>query len=127
MTPALTPYQEAQRYIKNAKDTLKEKTVIKDGNYSDVKYVRTAAGTAYVGVLIALDEYLLQKEGSKYKKPKSIEDYRTRLAKHNKKLVVLLNDVYGLLHLSLYYHGVPSVDLMKIGLSKSLEIIEFIK
>ncbi len=34
-----TPYQEANRYIENAKQTLKEKAGKKDGEYADVKYV----------------------------------------------------------------------------------------
>ncbi len=122
----LTPYQEANRYIENARLTLKEKAGKKDGEYADVKYVQTAAGTAYVGVLLALDEYLLRKEGKKFTKPKSIEEYRTRIAKHNKKLLSLLNEAYADLHISLYYHGIPSVRVMNNGLTTALEIIEYI-
>lgn len=122
-----TSYQEANRYIANAKLTLKEKAGKKDGDYADVKYVQTAAGTAYVGVLLALDEYLFRKEGIKFIKPKSIEEYRTRIAKQNKKLVTLLNEAYAELHISLYYHGIPSVRVMNHGLNTALEIIEYIK
>jgi Domain of unknown function (DUF5618) len=122
-----TPYQEAHRYIANAKSTLKEKAGKKDGDYADVKYVQTAAGTAYIGVLLALDEYLFRKEGIKFAKPKSIEEYRTRIGKQNKKLVTLLNEAYAELHISLYYHGIPSVRVMNHGLNTALEIIEYIK
>ena len=122
-----TPYQEANRYIDNAKLTLKEKAGKKDGEYADVKYVQTAAGTAYVGVLLALDEYLLRKEGTKFIKPKSIEEYRTRITKQNKKLLSLLNEAYADLHISLYYHGIPSVRVMNNGLGVAREIIEYIK
>ena len=122
----LTPYQEAHRYIKNAKETLSTKAGKKDGEYADIKYVKTAAGTAYVGVLYAIDEYLKRKEGIKFNKPASIEEYRTRLAKQNKKLMALLNVAYAELHLACYYHGVPSVTVMKNGLETANQIIEYI-
>lgn len=122
-----TAYDEANRYIDNAKLTLKEKAGKKDGEYADIKYVQTAAGTAYVGVLLAIDEYLLRKEGNKFTKPLSIEDYRKRIAKQNKKLLSLLNEAYGDLHISLYYHGIPSVRIMTNGLQTAKEIIEYIK
>ncbi len=121
-----TPYQEANRYIENAKQTLKEKAGKKDGEYADVKYVQSAAGIAYVGVLLALDEYLLRKEGNNFTKPRSIEEYRTRIVKYNKKLLALLNEAYGDLHISLYYHGIPSVRIMTNGLNTAKEIIAFI-
>lgn len=121
------PYEEAHRYIDNAKLTLKEKAGKKDGEYADIKYVKTAAGTAYIGTLLAIDEYLIRKEGGKFTKPKSIEEYRTRIAKQNKKLLSLLNEAYGDLHISLYYHGIPSVRIMTNGLATALEIIEYIK
>ena len=122
-----TAYDEANRYIDNAKLTLKEKAGKKDGEYADIKYVQTAVGTAYVGVLLAIDEYLLRKEGNKFTKPLSIEDYRKRIAKQNKKLLSLLNEAYGDLHISLYYHGIPSVRIMTNGLQTAKEIIEYIK
>lgn len=121
-----TCYHEASRYLNNARLTLKEKAGKKDGEYADIKYVQTAAGTAYVGVLLALDEYLRRKDGGNFVKPKSIEEYRTRLAKHNKKLLALLNEAYGDLHISLYYHGIPSVRIMNNGLKTAEEILKYI-
>lgn len=48
------PYKEAMRYVENANETLK--LAGKDGKfYIDQKYVRTACGTAYSGILVALD------------------------------------------------------------------------
>lgn len=125
-TKTLSPYKDAIRYLANARQTLTKHAGKKDGEYADVKYVKNAAGTAYSGVLLALDEFLSRKEGLKYSKPKSIEDYQNRIAKQNKKLLSLLNDAYGTLHISLYYHGVPSVRLMTHGLSTAEEIIEYI-
>lgn len=122
----LTPYQESLRYISNAKQTLKEAGK-KDGRYADVKYVKTASATAYSGVLIALDEYLRKKEGSGFRKPKSIEDYSKRIAIQNKKLLGLLDSVYDSLHLAGYYHGTHSVKTIASGFEDALAIIEYIK
>ena len=122
----LTPYQDATRYISNAKETLSQKAGKKDGEFADIKYVKSAAAIAYSGVLLAIDEYLSRKEGLKYTKAQSIEEYRTRLAKQNKKLLSLLNETYGELHISLYYHGIPSVRIWNNGLNAANEIIEYI-
>ena len=121
-----TAYQEAQRYMENAKENLK-KAGKKDGEYGDVKYVQTGAGVAYNGVLIALDEYLKQKEGNKFTKPKSIEEYRSRVAKQNKSLLKLLNAAYDSLHLAGYYHGTTSSKTITGGMDDAKKIIEFIK
>jgi len=121
-----TAYSEALRYLSNAKQTLL-KAGIKDNSYVDVKYVRTASGTAYNAALIAVDEYLRLREGAKYTKPKSIDEYRSRIVKHNKKMLSLLNDVYDQLHLAGYYHGTPSLNTIKLGLANTKSLIEFIK
>jgi uncharacterized protein (UPF0210 family) len=121
-----TPYLEALRYMSNAKETL-EKAKKDNGNYKDIKYVQTACGTAYNGVLIAIDEYLKRKEGLNCKKCKSIEEYRTHLSKQNKQLLNLLNSVYDDLHLAGYYHGTPSAKTVVGGMINAKKIIDFIK
>ena len=76
-------YSEALRYIDNANDLIKKAQ--KHGNYfDDAKYVRMASGTAYLGVLTAVDGYLLTKGQVKKELPKSIEMYRLYLAKIDK-------------------------------------------
>ncbi len=117
---------EVVRYLDNARTILKEKAGKKDGEYADIKYVQMAAGTAYLAVLMAVDNYLLKKEGVKFNKPKSIEEYRTRTAKQNKKLLSLLNEAYADLHLACYYHGVPSVRVMNNGLQTAQEILTYL-
>ncbi|MCU0340145.1 MAG: DUF5618 family protein [Spirosomaceae bacterium] len=117
---------EATRYLENAKAILKEKAGKKDGLYADIKYVKMAAGTAYSGALLILDEFLRQKEGQKYKKPKSIEEYRTRVAKYDKKLLALLVDVYDELHLAGYYHGTRSVNTIQTGLENVKKMLAYI-
>jgi hypothetical protein len=118
--------EEAQRYLDNAKEILREKAGKKDGLYADVKYVRMAAGTAYSGALLILDEYLKQKEGIKFVKPKSIEDYTNRVRKYDKKLLRLLANVYDELHLAGYYHGTKSVDTIQRGLSNATQMLAYI-
>lgn len=90
---SLTPAQEAQRYLENARKILTEKAGKKDGLYADVKYVKMAAGTAYSAALLILDEYLLQKEGIHFTKPKSIEDYMEQLGRCDTKLLSILASV----------------------------------
>lgn len=127
MTVVNTPYDEAMRYMENARKTLK-RAGKEDGEYSDVKYVQTASGTAYLGVLIALDEYLRRKEGkTTFSQPKSIEDYQRRIAKQNKKVNKWLRIVYGDLHLVGYYHGTKSYETIKRGLEYADKIIKLIK
>lgn len=126
MIQVLTPYEDAMRYMDNAKDLLKKADKM-DNVYRDLKYVKMASGTAYSGVLLALDEYLSRKEGTKYKKPKSIDDYRIRIGKQNRKVLDWLNIVYDDLHISGYYIGTPSFFTIKRGFDKAYELIEIIK
>jgi uncharacterized protein (UPF0332 family) len=122
-------YNEATRYIDNARESLK--SAQKEGDfYRDSKYVRTACGTAYIGVLIALDGYCILKgiHTSKSKKErKSIEYYHKNIAKQDKKMLDYLNAAYKILHLSGYYDGIESVDVIKTGFSFANSIIEKIK
>jgi hypothetical protein len=122
----LSPAEEAARYLQNAKDILREKAGKKDGLYADIKYVKMAAGTAYSAALLILDEFLKQKEGDKFVKPKSIEDYTNRIRKYDKKLLRLLANVYDELHLAGYYHGTRSVDTIQTGLNNVTRMLDYI-
>ncbi len=123
---SLTPAQEAERYLENARQILTDKAGKKDGLYADVKYVKMAAGTAYSAALLILDEYLLQKEGIHFTKPKSIEDYMSRLSKHDKKLLRILASVYDELHLAGFYHGTRSVNTMQKGMNGVRQMLTYI-
>jgi len=121
-------YSEAMRYMDNAKEYLK--SARKEGKYyRDTKYVRTACGTAYNGVLIALDCFLLLKGISipKGKDRKSIEFYHNNLAKLDRKMLDYLNTSYKILHLYGYYDGVEKADVIKSGFDDAKKIIEKIK
>ena len=121
-------YGEAMRYMDNAKDCL-QKARKEDNYYRDPKYVKMACGTAYSGVLVALDGFLLLKgiEKSKGKQRKSIEYYQENLGKLDRKMLDYLNGAYQILHLSGYYDGVGSVNVVKEGFNFANTLIENIK
>lgn len=113
---------EAMRYIDNAKDILREKANKEDGLYQDKKYVKMAGHTAYLGVLVALDSLL----GAKKKGRKSVEWYKSELAKMDKKTTSLFDAVYETLHLSMGYDGNPSSKIAQVGLEEAERIINWV-
>jgi hypothetical protein len=116
-------YTEAIRYMDNAKETLQKAG--KEGYYyNDCKYVKTACGIAYNGVLIVLDTYLFLKGVKKTKGRKSIEYYYDNLRQLDKKLMNNVNTVYEILHLSGYYDGIRDARAVKLGFNVAYEIIE---
>ena len=123
--------KEAIRYLQNAKEILK-KAPIEDNRYADVKYVQEACGTAYLAILKAIDEYLLNKGFSKKELPRSVDAYRTALQKylgvHNGKLLKEFEDLYDELHIAGYYRGMlHSVGIVKEALKLAKAFIEKIK
>ena len=121
-------YSEAMRYMDNAKECLK-KANKEDNFYNDQKYVRMACGTAYSGVLVAMDCFFILKgiHNPKSKERKSIEYYQNNLGKLDRKMLVSLNDTYKILHLSGYYDGVQNVDVVKTGFDLAYNLIEKVK
>lgn len=107
--------KEIDRYVDNAKKILRESGQKEGGFYQDKKYVQMASGTAYNAVLMVADEFLKQREGDKYTKPKSIEDYKKRVAKYNKTFLKYLDGAYERLHLLGYYHGSLLVKTIQEG------------
>ena len=118
-------YSEAMRYMDNAKEYLKKAQ--KEGNfYQDIKYVRTACGTAYSGLLIALDCFLIVKGLHKptRKERKSIEYYQKNIGSIDRKMLAYLNSAYMILHLSGYYDGINNVTVVKEGFDIAKTIID---
>jgi hypothetical protein len=119
-------YQEITRYLDNAREILSTKAN-KDGQeYKDIKYVQMASGTAYNAALMIADEYLRRKEGAKFTKPQSIDEYRIRIRKYNKNLLSYLNEAYDTLHLAGYYHGTPSVRIIKHGMDATQKMLALV-
>ena len=120
-------YAEAMRYMDNAKETLK-KAGKEDNRYNDKKYVRSACGTAYSGLLVALDAYLQMKDFEMPKKKRrSIEFYLKSVAQLDKKLLKDLDVAYDTLHLSGYYDGNLDARVISAGFDNAYQIIERIK
>ncbi|MDX2190506.1 MAG: DUF5618 family protein [Bacteroidota bacterium] len=113
--------KEAKRYIQNAREILSEKAKKQDGFYTDKKYVKMAGHTAYLGVLLALDNVL----GVKKKGRKSVEWYNEELAKKDKKISSIFDSTYDLLHLSLGYDGNPDAEVAQIAFKNAERIIEW--
>ena len=120
------PYKEAMRYVENAEEDLKI-SGIEDKFFKDVKYVQSACGIAYVGMLKALDFLFDIKKVPKKRGRKSIEFYQENLSKIDKKLLNHLNEAYHVLHLEGYYGGLKSVKVIEGGFDNAISIIEALK
>ena len=109
--------REPIRYIENAKEIL-NKSPIEDNYYTDIKYVKSAFGTAYLGVLKAIDEFLLSKGVDRGKLPKKVEEYEKSFKRYggvyNGKLMRQFQTIYHELHIAGYYRG----DLQRISMVK---------
>lgn len=120
--------KEALRYLNNAKEILKS-APMEDGTYTDVKPVREACGTAYLAILMAIDEYLLKRGMSKKELPRSIDAYRKALKKylvvHDGKLLREFEALYEALHIAGYYRGnLYLVNMIKDALRAAKRFIE---
>ena len=120
-------YSEAIRYMDNAKECLK-KAKKEDNYFLDKKYVSMACGTAYKGLLLALDGFLRLKDiKPKGKERKSIEYYQSNITKIDGKMLDYLNNAYEILHLYGYYDGIGDAIVVKRGFDLAYKIIEKIK
>jgi len=100
--------KESIRYLNNAKEILKSASV-EDGTYTDIKPVREACGTAYLAVLMAIDEYLLKSGVAQDKLPTSVDGYRKALKRYlsirDGKPLRSFEAVYNELHIAGHYRG----------------------
>ena len=117
--------------MQNAKEILR-KAPTEDGRYADIKHVQEACGTAYLAVLKAIDEYLINKGLSKKELPKSVDGYRGAMQKYlavrDGKLVREFERFYEELHIAGYYRGLLGhVNIVKGALKAAKEFIEKIK
>ena len=121
-------FNEAIRYMDNAKECL-QKAKKEDYSYHDKKYVKMACGTAYSGILVALEGYLIIKgiDLPKKKVRKSIEFYQNNITKLDKKMLDNLNNAYEILHLWGYYDGIGDSRVINAGFDRAYTIIDKIK
>lgn len=124
--------KESIRYLNNAKEILKS-VPVEDDTYTDIKPVREAFATAYLAVLEAINEYLINKKGFiKKELPKSVDAYRDALKKHiairNGKLMREFEKLYDALHIAGYYRGlIYDVNMVKDALKSTKSFIEKIE
>jgi len=125
----LKKIQESERYLNNARELLK-KAGRDNGYYRDGKYVRSACGTAYLGLLLAADAYLnkkgkviLKKKGSR----KNVDDYRNLFSQMNRKVLHSFNSAYNILHIYGYYDGERDSKVIKLGIEAFEELINAAK
>src|SRR3989304_4912450 len=112
--------KEVLKYLQNAKDIL-SKSPIENDTYTKIKPVREAFGTAYLAVLEAINEALIEKGFTKKELPKSVDEYRVVLRKylavHNGKLLREFEKLYDVLHIAGYYRGlIYDVNVVKDAL-----------
>ena len=115
---------EAQRYYDNAKNMLSEKGGKNDDYYTDAKYVKTACGTAYCGVLLVLDGFIrlkgnvLPRQGRK-----NIDYYLANIGHRDRKLLDYVQTAYHILHLTGYYDGELNCRIIQTGMEQFEKII----
>ena len=125
-------YQESYRYLENAKEILQTKAKKEGKFYNDAKYVRMACNTAYSGLLIALNDFFMQKgiimpkQKGKRKHAVNVDFYKKNLAKMNKTKLKEFNEAYSYLHLYGGYDGSLIVNTSKTGLELAKSIIDWI-
>lgn len=117
--------------MQNAKELL-SKSPIENDIYADEKYVKSACGVAYLGILKAIEEQLLRKGLTKKKLPKKVEEYRKAIQKyvsiHNGKLLKEFDSLYDELHIAGYYRGnLQGVGVVKDILKRAKTFIDKIK
>lgn len=123
--------REAIRYLDNAKEILK-KSPVENNIYTDIKYVKSACGIAYLGVLKAIDKYLLSKGLSAKELPKKVEECEKALKKyasmHDGKLLKQFDRVYNELHIAGYYRGLlKGVDTVNDAIKAAKDFINKIR
>jgi uncharacterized protein (UPF0332 family) len=123
--------KEALRYLNNAKEIFRS-APIEDNAYADVKPVQEACATAYLAVLKAIDECLLNRGLSKKDLPRFVDGYRKALQKHlsmrDGKLLREFERLYDQLHIAGYYRGLlHDVDVVKDAIKAARVFVEKIR
>jgi hypothetical protein len=115
---------EARRHLDNAREFLSNHANKQDGLYQDKKYVKIAGHTAYTGILLALNEFL----GEKNKKtPKSAEWYQYELSRLDKTLLSKFTTAYQILHIDMGSQGSKSAQLASLGLKEAEKIVAWVE
>ena len=118
------PIEEAQRYVDNAKQTLKDNGEYDSDlkRYGDRKYVKSAGHFLWTGMLVLLDALFPVK--TKRRPHPDIKDYKEAVAQRDRKLLALVNDGYTTMHIAMSYDGNQSKAVCDEGFRLADEIIK---
>jgi len=119
-----TYYEEAMRYIYNAEELL-DKAVPEDGYYTDLKYVKSAAGTAYAGIEKAAKWYA--KLNGVPIKGGNVEMIKDGLRKINMKVLRQFVTLYSLIHIAMYYEDLAKIKNVKEAFEDAKQFIGYLK
>ena len=89
-------------YFDNAKEQIVKAQKV-NNEYTQNKYVRSACGTLYLGLLIIMDEILFFYNQSLQRGEKNYANYMAKIKKLNQSWAKSYQDAYNLLHLKGYY------------------------
>lgn len=118
------PFEEARRYVDNAKMTLKENGELnpETNRYEDPKYVRAAGNYLWHGVLIALDAVFNVRNDKRTRV--HINAYEEAVSKRDNKLLGWVTDGYQIMHLYMNYDGIQSKKICDNGFQIANNIID---
>ena len=119
-----TYYDEAMRYIYKAEELLK-KSPTEDGFYTDLKYLKSAAGTAYAGIEKTAKWYA--KLNGIQIKGKSVEMIKDGLRKINMKVLRQFVALYSEIHIAMYYEDNTRVKFVKDSFDGAKQFIGHLK
>lgn len=118
------PIEEAQRYVDNAKQILKENGEYDKSlrRYNDRKYVKSAGHFLWTGMLVLLDSLFPVK--TKQCPHPDIKDYKAAVALRDRKLLALVSDGYATMHIAMGYDGNQSKTVCDEGFRLANEILK---
>ena len=119
-----TYYEEAMRYIHNAEEIL-EKAAPEDGFYTDLKYLKSAAGTAYAGIEKTAKWYA--KLNGINIKGKNVEMIKDGLRKINIKVLRQFVALYSEIHIAMYYEDNARVKFVKDSFANAKQFIAYLE
>ena len=119
-----TYYDEAMRYMYNAEELL-EKAEPKEGFYTDLKYLKSAAGTAYAGIEKAAKWYA--KLNGVEIKGGSVEMIKDGLRQINWKVLKQFVSLYSIIHIAIYYEDSAKIKNVKEAFKDAKQFIGYLK
>jgi hypothetical protein len=122
-----TYYDQALRYIKKAEAELKKSGKDEDGKYyTTKKYVKSAGGIGYAGILEATKQYIVL-NGIAINDDTDEKEIKVALAKLNPKAVEPFNHFYSYLYFSVHLYCNSNVAMLSEVFKEAKEFIALLK